>query len=75
MAKYTVVLCKMMSQVIEVEAGDLKEAVTEACYRETLSPDSGNDFDAAGDVEVQVIEKDGVQVWDSVTGDESELFD
>jgi hypothetical protein len=74
MARYTIVLCRMMSQVHNVEAKDIKSAVAKAINLETLTPDSGNDFDAAGDTEVQVVERDGVQVWESTTGDEGELF-
>jgi hypothetical protein len=75
MTDYTIVLARMMTQVHHVEADDIKSAVEQAMDQETLCPDSGNDFDAAGETEVQVVEKDGVQVWDSTTGDESELFD
>lgn len=75
MAHYVIVLAKMMTQVHHIDANDIKTAVAQAMGQETLSPDSGNDFDPAGDTEVQVVEKDGVQIWDSETGDESELFD
>lgn len=74
MAEYVVVLAKMMTQVHHVEADDIKSAVAQAMEQETLTPSSGNDFDAAGDTEVQVVERDGKQVWDSVTGDEGDLF-
>jgi hypothetical protein len=75
MAHYVIVLAKMMTQVHHVEADNIKAAVAQAIDLDTLTPDSGNDFDPAGDTEVQVVEKDGVQIWDSETGDESELFD
>jgi hypothetical protein len=74
MAKYTVVLTRMMSQVHTVEASDLKAAVAEAMDKATLMPDSGNDFDAAGDEEVQVIELDGEEVWNTDRDSEDDLF-
>lgn len=72
--KYTVVLTRMMSQVHHVEASDLKAAVAEAMDQETLSPDSGNNFDAAGDTEVQVVEVDGQEIWTAGRDDENDLF-
>jgi len=61
-AEYVVVLAKMMTQVHHVEAEDIKAAVAQAMDLDTLTPSSGNDFDAAGDTEVQVVERDGKQV-------------
>ena len=74
MAKYTVVLTRMMSQVHHVETDDLKKAVAEAMDQETLSPDSGNNFDAAGETEVQVVEQDGQEIWTAGRDDENDLF-
>lgn len=74
MKTYTVVLTKMMSQVQTVQADDLKAAVAKAMDQETLSPDSGNNFDAAGDTEVQVVEVDGKEVWSTDRDSEDLIF-
>ena len=74
MAKYTVVLTRMMSQVHHVEADDVKAAVAQAMDQETLTPDSGNNFDAAGDTEVQVVELGGVEIWTAGRDDEGDLY-
>jgi hypothetical protein len=73
-AKYTVVLVRMMSQVRIVEAANLKAAVAAAMERETLSPDSDNDFDPAGDVEVQVVELEDEEIWNADRDSEDELY-
>lgn len=75
MAEYTVVLVRMMSQVHNIEADDLKAAVARALELDTLEPDSGNTFDGAGETEVQVVELDGEEVWNSETDDESVIFE
>lgn len=72
--RYTVVLTRMMSQVHHIDADDLKAAVAEAMDQETLTPDSGNNFDAAGDTEVQVVEVDGQEIWNADRDDENDLF-
>jgi hypothetical protein len=64
----------MMSQVVNVEAEDIKDAVNKALALDRLEPDSGNDFDGAGETEVQCVDRNGVTVWDSSDGDESALF-
>lgn len=74
MSEYVVVLVKMMSQVRRVEADGLKEAVAKAMDLETLQPDSGNDFDAAGDTEVQVVELGGKEVWSADRDSEDLIF-
>lgn len=74
MAKYTVVLTRMMSQVHHIEEDDLKAAVAEAMNQETLYPDSGNNFDAAGETEVQVVERDGEEIWTAGRDDEDLIF-
>lgn len=74
MAAYTVVLVRMMSQVHNVEAPNLKAAVAQAIDQETLTPDSGNNFDAAGDTEVQVVELNGQEIWSSDRDSEDDLF-
>jgi hypothetical protein len=74
MSEYTVVLIKMMSQVQHVEAVSLKEAVAKAMDLETLQPDSGNDFDAAGDTEVQAVELGGEEVWSADRDSEDLIF-
>jgi hypothetical protein len=74
MSEYTVVLVKMMSQVKHVEAADLKQAVAKAMDLETLQPDSGNDFDAAGETEVQVVELGGKEVWSADRDSEDLIF-
>lgn len=74
MPTYTVVLTKMMSQVQTVDADDLKAAVAKAMDQETLSPDSGNNFDAAGDTEVQVVEVGGKEVWSTDRDSEDLIF-
>lgn len=74
MATYTVVMVKMMSQVVNVEADDIKTAVAEALGQEAISPGAGDPYDAAGDTEVQCVDKDGVTVWESGNDDESEIY-
>ena len=75
-ARYTVVITKMMSQVIHVETDKgIKVAVDEAMGRETISTGAGDDFDVAGDAEVQVVEVDGVMVWERDSCDERILFE
>lgn len=74
MAEYTVVLTRMMSQVHIIEADDLKAAVAKALDQETLSPDSGNNFDAAGETEVQCVELERVEIWSADRDDAAELF-
>lgn len=65
MAKYTVVLTKMMSQVIEVDTDDgIKAAVAEAIDQESISPGAGDSYDSAGETEVQCVDIDGVTVWE-----------
>lgn len=76
MARYTVVITKMMSQVIHVDTDKgIKVAVDEAMGRETISTGAGDDFDVAGDAEVQVVEVDGVMVWERESCDERILFE
>lgn len=75
-AKYTVVITKMMSQVIHVETDKgIRVAVDEAMDRESISTGVGDDFDVAGDAEVQVVEVDGVMVWERDSCDEGILFE
>lgn len=69
------VITKMMSQVIHVDTGKgIQAAVNEAMERENISTGAGDDFDVAGDAEVQVVEVDGVMVWDRDSCDERILF-
>jgi hypothetical protein len=76
MTKYTVMLTKMMSQVIEVETDDgIKTAVAEALDRETISPGAGDGYEAAGETEVQCVDVDGVTVWEAETCDDRLLFE
>lgn len=72
--EYTVVLVRLMSQVHTVTAGDLKAAVAQAMNKETLQPDCGTPFDAAGDVEVQVIEADDEEVWNADRDSEDDIY-
>jgi hypothetical protein len=76
MAKYTVVLTKMMSQVINVETDDgIKIAVAEAMDQESISPGANDGYDAAGETEVQCVDVDGVTVWERDSCDERLLFE
>lgn len=76
MTKYTVVLTKMMSQVIEVDTEDgIKCAVAEALDQETINPGANDGYDAAGETEVQCVDVDGVTVWEAGTCDDRLLFE
>lgn len=76
MTKYTVVLTKMMSQVVDVETDKgIKAAVAEAMDQEAISPGAGDPYDSAGETEVQVVDVDGVTVWERDSCDEGILFE
>lgn len=75
MATYSVYLTRTMSQVIEVEADDLKSAVAEALEREDLEPNISNSFEGDGETEVYSVDSDGERLYEQGRDDAALIFE
>lgn len=74
MTRYRVMLVRQMSQVIEVDADSVREAVEEAVDQNDLMANMSNNFDDSGDIDPYVVTdaETGEDVWTAKgTGDGS----
>lgn len=74
MTRYRVMLVRQMSQVVDVEADNVREAVENAIDQNDLTANAGNNFDDSGDIDPYVVTdaETGEDVWTAKgTGDGS----
>jgi hypothetical protein len=74
-ATYSVCLTRTMSQVIEVEADDLRTAVAQALEQEDLEPNISNSFEGDGETEVYSVDSDGARLYEQGRDDTNLIFE
>jgi hypothetical protein len=75
MAKYSVYLTRTMSQVVEVEADDLRTAVARAMDQEDLEPNISNAFEGDGETEVYSVDSEGARLYEQGRDDAALIFE